>query len=750
VDFRLADLIRVRAREHPGAPAVTGDGRIVSYAELDERSSRLAAALRAEGVTEGERVVHLAKNSAEQLETLFGAAKAGAVSVMLNWRLTVAELAAVIADTRAEVLIADAEYAAAAYDLLVAVPGIRRLVIVGDDDPETGYEAWLAGRAADDPGFTGDDDTVVVQLYTSGTTGQPKGVQLTNANCGVVAPYVSPRWQVDASASCLVAMPMFHIGGLGMALIALWNGARSVLVREIVPDALLDVIERERITNAFLVPAVLQFCCAVPGAAGRDFSALRSVAYGASPITVPVLRRAMETLRCPLFQVYGLTEVCGAIVQLDAADHDPGGPREHLLRSAGKPYPWVELMIADPVTGERREAGETGEILTRSAQNTPGYWHQPEETKRLYTADGWLRTGDAGYLDGDGYLFITDRIKDMIVTGGENVYPIEVEQVLAAHPDVADVAVIGTPDQRWGEAVTAVVVLREGADVAETELSEFTRGKIAGYKRPKRITFATSLPRSATGKVLKRELRASACPSLNGQADDPRLGAAFQDPARAPDDAAERVVSHHRADVRLRLDPARQAGQQRASAGQPDLPPEHVLGEAGRSVGQYLLHRTDDGGDYPLDRRRHEGAGHALGARRPPRDVDADDLRRSRRSPGEPERRLQRLRGLAADRQPELGPHGMHDRVVHRIAREPQRLGPRHGAAGDHRDLGGTAPDVHDERPRPFGKLDAGTGGSGDRLGEETYAVASVPRSQHGDDGLALDPRRPARHAHQD
>jgi long-chain acyl-CoA synthetase len=508
-DFRLAELIREQAAERPDAPAATCGGRTETYGELHERSSRFAAGLRADGVGEGDRVVHLAKNSTEQLETLFAAAKLGAVSVLLNWRLAPPELAQIVADTGTEVLVASEDYADTAHELLIAVPGLRRLLVAGDDDPETGYEPWLADRPADDPGFVGDDGTVVAQLYTSGTTGRPKGVQLTNANLGVVAPYISPHWGVDSTAVCLVAMPMFHIGGLGMALIGLYNGARQVMVPEIVPGALLDTIEGERVTNGFVVPAVLQFCSAVPGAAERDFSALRSLAYGASAITVPVLRQALTTFRCDFFQVYGLTEVSGAIVQLDADDHDPGGPREHLLRAAGKAYPWVELRIVDPATGAQLPAGEVGEVLTRSAQNTPGYWRQPGETQALYDDDGWLRTGDAGYLDDEGYLFVTDRIKDMVVTGGENVYPIEVEQVLAEHPDVADVAVIGVPDERWGEAVAAIVVRREGATVTADDLLGFTEGSLAGYKAPKRIELAESLPRNPTGKVLKRELRAA-------------------------------------------------------------------------------------------------------------------------------------------------------------------------------------------------------------------------------------------------
>ncbi len=275
-------------------------------------------------------------------------------------------------------------------------------------------------------------------------------MQTTNRNLSNLTAGLPDYWSVDESSISLVAMPLFHIGGMGWLLVGLTCGATNVLVSEIEPRSMLETMERERITNAFLVPTVLQMLCAVPGAAQRDWSALRSIAYGASSITTTVLKTVISTFGAPLYQVYGMTETTGAIVQLAAEDHEPGGPREHLLRSAGKPYPWMELQIVDPTSGDPLAANGIGEVRVRGASVTPGYFENPGETKQAFAADGWLCTGDGGYVDEAGYLFLTDRIKDMIVTGAENVYPAEVEEVLAQHPAVAEVAVFGVPDERWG------------------------------------------------------------------------------------------------------------------------------------------------------------------------------------------------------------------------------------------------------------------------------------------------------------
>ena len=493
----FGDLAGRRA-EHP---ALVGATRAVTYAELWRRGNQVAHALTAAGVGEGERVAYLDLNNPEFFELMLGAAKIGAAIAPLNFRLTPTEMGRIVADAEARVLVVGPAFEAALPVIEAEAPGLARVVRTGED-----YESWLSAASDADPGRASRDDDVVLQLYTSGTTGLPKGVMLTNANCSALLD-VADAWDVDETSVSLVAMPLFHIGGSGWANVSLARGGTNVLVPMIDPAGLLATIEKARITNAFLVPAVLQMLCAVPGADDRDFSSIRSIAYGASPITSAALTRSLEVFKAPLFQVYGLTETTGAITELSSTDHDPGGPRQHLMRSAGRPYPWVEMKAVDPATGQDCAAGAVGEIWTRSVQNSPGYWHKPADTAAAFDADGWLHTGDAGYFDDEGYLFLTDRIKDMIVTGAENVYPIEVESALSEHPDVADVAVIGVPDDTWGEKVLAVVVRRPGSDLTEEELLDWARGRIAGFKRPRSVDFADELPRNPSGKLLKRVLR---------------------------------------------------------------------------------------------------------------------------------------------------------------------------------------------------------------------------------------------------
>jgi acyl-CoA synthetase (AMP-forming)/AMP-acid ligase II len=510
VDFRVVSIVREHGRLRGAEPALTGDGRTVTFAELDERSSRVAQALLAEGVGPGSRVAYVGKNAPEYFDVLFGAAKIGAVVAPINWRLTPAEISAIAADAAGTgPLVVDAEFAG-------VVEFAGRTIVTG-----AGFESWLGAMPARDPGVVGEAGDTVVQLYTSGTTSLPKGVRLSNSNFSM-GERLAPRWRLDASAVTMVPMPVFHIGGTGWALAALHAGSHCVLVRDIAPAALVEQIETMRVTNAFIVPAVLQLMCAVPGARDRDYSSLRAITYGASPITSDALRRALDTFGAPLFQLYGMTETTGAIVQLDPGDH-----HDHLIRSAGRPYEWVEIRIVDPVTGADQPAGQVGEVWTRSPQNTTGYWNRPEETAKLVADGGWLRTGDAGYTDEAGYLFLTDRIKDMIVTGAENVYPIEVEEVLADHPGIADVAVIGVPDERWGETVKAIVVRAPhteptgteptgteatgteatGAELTEAEVLDYARTRLAGFKRPRSVEFVEALPRNPSGKILKKELR---------------------------------------------------------------------------------------------------------------------------------------------------------------------------------------------------------------------------------------------------
>ncbi len=301
-------------------------------------------------------------------------------------------------------------------------------------------------------------------------------------------------------------MPMFHIAGAGWSMVGLYHGCRTVVLRDVDPAKILEVIPEFGITNAFMVPAVIQFLLVTPGVESTDFSTLRALVYGASPITDKVLVQGMATFGCEFIQVYGLTETTGAITQLEGVDHDPEG-RPELLRSCGKPYPWVELRVVDAATGEDKPVGEVGELWTRSHQNMAGYWRNEAATAEAVTPDGWFKTGDAGFLDEEGFIYLHDRVKDMIVSGGENVYPAEVENVLMKHPEVADVAVIGVPDEKWGEAVKAIVVPAAGATATADDLITFCREHLAGYKLPKSVDFAEVLPRNPSGKLLKRELR---------------------------------------------------------------------------------------------------------------------------------------------------------------------------------------------------------------------------------------------------
>jgi long-chain acyl-CoA synthetase len=495
---RVPDVVREHARRRGDHVAVRVGDRSLTYAELDERSNRLAQALHALGVGAGARVAHLDRTALEVVELMVAAGKLGAVVVPLNWRLAAAELRAIAADARPPVLVAGDEYADVAYTLATDT----QVVVAGRE-----YEDLLAAHDARDPGGRGEPEDTVLQMYTSGTTGVPKGVLTTHRNLAAAA-LSSALWRFDADTVSMTPLPMFHVGGIGWTYLGLWNGATTILVRDFAPEAVLDLLAREHVTNAVLVPTMLQRLTAVDGAADRDFTSLRSIAYGASPITTPVLKAALRTFRCPLFGVYGLTESTGGVVQLDPEDHDPDGPRAHLLRAAGKPLPWVEVRVVDPDRGSDCARGEIGEVWLRAPNVMAGYFERPDETASALTPDGWLRTGDGGYVDGEGFLFLTDRIKDMIVSGGENVYPVEVEEALAQHPAVAEVAVIGVPDERWGETVKALIVVRPGApEPAPEELVTFARERLAGYKLPRAIAFVDDLPRTPSGKVLKRELR---------------------------------------------------------------------------------------------------------------------------------------------------------------------------------------------------------------------------------------------------
>jgi len=504
--WAVTDIVRAHARERGATIAARCAEISLSWAELDSWSNRVAQALTAAGVGSDDRVALLDRNGIDQIVVLFGILKIGAVYTPLNWRAASREVLDILGDAKSPFLFLGEEFD-------VHRPALRDVsdpptVVSIGDSAGVALQNWAQAYPDHDPGPASEAGDVVLQLYTSGTTGRPKGVMLTNANLHTLIEGARSLWGIDDTAVSSVTSPLFHIGGCGWAINAMAGGAETVVFRDLDPASLVRGFRHHRVTHGFVVPALIQAMLDAPGTGPEHFASLQTLFYGASPISEALLLRALEVFGPHLAQLYGMTETTGAFTQLDVVDHDPGGPRRHLLRSAGRPFPWVEVKTVDPGSGVDRPAGAVGEVWTRSGQNMLGYWQNPEATAASVTPDGWLRTGDGGYLDGEGYLFLTDRVKDMIVSGAENVYPVEVENVLASHPDVVDVAVIGVPDDRWGETVKAVVVLRDGSRHDPAGIIEFARERLAHYKCPTSVDFAEELPRNPTGKVLKRELRA--------------------------------------------------------------------------------------------------------------------------------------------------------------------------------------------------------------------------------------------------
>jgi len=504
----LGDLARFHAEQRGASEAFLYEGRRSSYGEFDRHVNQVANGLQAAGCSKASRVGFLDKNSDWFFEIVFGAARIGAVSVGINWRLAPPEVAYILNDSRAEVLFVGPDFVGLAEQIESELEHVRQIVCMAPGHHRwPDYRSWRDGQQDTDPGVEVSGDDVAIQMYTSGTTGHPKGVQLPH-RCFFDLQNLPPNddmawndWTPDDVS--LVAMPSFHIGGVGYGLWGLRSGARLVILPEFEPGRALATIAQEGITKTFMVPAAIRMCVQHPDAATTDFSSLNTVMYGASPIPLDLLREAIATFHCDFAQLYGMTETTGAATYLPPSDHDLEGNER--MRSAGKPYPGVTLKVVDG-DGNPLPPNEVGEICIASPANMTGYWNLPEATAKTLV-DGYVHTGDAGYLDEDGYVYVHDRVKDMIVSGGENIYPAEVESAIFGHEAVADVAVIGVPDERWGEAVKAMVVRKPGTSPSADDIIAFARERIAGYKCPKTVDFIDELPRNPSGKILKRELR---------------------------------------------------------------------------------------------------------------------------------------------------------------------------------------------------------------------------------------------------
>ena len=506
VDDRLAHW----AATTPDAECFTYLGRTWTYAQTDDRVRRLAGALHGLGVGRGDTVSFLDKNHPACVELILAAGSLGAANAIINFRLAGDEIDYAVNDAGAKVLLVGTE-------LMPTIEAIRdRLTTVEhviEVTPEGGegdaYEQLLAdAEPMARPAEVSPEDTCLV-MYSSGTTGRPKGVMLSHANMVAHTLNAHDGWGFAPGDKSMVAMPLFHVGGSSYVLFGLHDGIPSVMTRE--PDgASLAGAILAGANRTFLVPAVLAQVLQSGPDAVKLFGALKTYTYGAAPMPPPLLRAAMEAWPDTDFiQVYGLTEVAGVVTHLMPDEHRsaiPDGHPERLV-SAGRAIPGVEVRIVAPGTLEDVATGEPGEIWLRTPQRFQGYLNKPEATAEVVTEDGWFRSGDLGRLDAEGYLFVEDRLKDMIISGGENIYSPEVERVLAEHPAVMEVAIIGVPDERWGESVKAVVSFHEGASATEEELIAFCREHLAHYKCPRSIDVLDLLPRNPTGKILKRDLR---------------------------------------------------------------------------------------------------------------------------------------------------------------------------------------------------------------------------------------------------
>ncbi|WP_370416042.1 long-chain fatty acid--CoA ligase [Streptomyces fradiae] len=483
-----------RARKTPHRTALIHQADAFTYAELHERTTRLAHALRAAGVRRGDRVAYLGRNHPAFLETLFAAGLLGAVFVPLNTRLTAPEIAYQLTDSGSRALLHSPELAAVAA-VAAESGGARTVVEVGG----AAYEELLAGAATapiDEP--VSPDDLCII-MYTSGTTGRPKGAMLTHGNIVWNAVNVLVDHDLVADETALVSAPLFHTGALNMlTLPVLLKGGACVLVESFDPGGTLDLIERHGVTFMFGVPTMFDQVARHPRWATADLSSLRLLNCGGAPVPTPLIATYQER-GLTFLQGYGMTEASPGALFLDA---------EHAVAkagSAGVPHFFTDVRVVRPDLAQA-EVGETGEVLVRGPHVMSGYWGLPAESEAAFV-DGWFRTGDAARVDADGYVTIVDRFKDMIISGGENVYPAEVEDALLAHPDVAECAVIGVPDARWGETARAIVVARAGSTPDPASILASLDGRLARYKIPKSLVLAEALPRTATGKLLKHELR---------------------------------------------------------------------------------------------------------------------------------------------------------------------------------------------------------------------------------------------------
>lgn len=498
------DLIFARHGEHQ-----------ISYGDASTESHLLARALHNNGLKPGERVAYLAKNRIDLVLMMFAASRSGVVLAPLNYRLAPPEWAYIIQDSAAGVIIAETEFCEGIDQIRKNLTATIQFICL-DDEPPQGwepYQSWLSRGNDGSLAHEAKSRDICYQMYTSGTTGHPKGALMSqqNIHSNINQWVYSLPVLYPVGSRTLVVLPLYHASATFQSLVAIQRGNTLIIHHEVEPQLILKTLRDDDICWTGMVPAVIQMCLQAASASAsnnsrQDFNSLKAIIYGAAPIASSVLEEAIDLFGCDFSQIFGQTEACAVLTVLSAEDHRRAKLQPSLLRSAGRSIMGTELKVVDTFSNEELPAGKVGELIARGPQVMQGYWNLPTATENALQ-NGWLYTGDAASMDEQGYVFIQDRIKDMIISGGENIYPAEIENALYSHPDIREVAVIGVPDQQYGESLLAIIVTKNGDDLKPEPLIEFCRSKLAGYKTPRKFQFINELPRTVTGKVLKRTLR---------------------------------------------------------------------------------------------------------------------------------------------------------------------------------------------------------------------------------------------------
>ncbi|MGQ9572568.1 MAG: class I adenylate-forming enzyme family protein [Dehalococcoidia bacterium] len=510
--MNTAEFLTISAAIVPEREALVCDGTRLTYLEMQERVNRLANALSDLGVERGQKVAIVALNSHHYVETYYACAKLGAVFVPLNYRAKREELTYMVNNSEASILFVGERYLELIASIRPELRGIRHFICY-DARPQgmQNYEDLIAKYEPEEMFIEIDDNDPTVLLYTSGTTALPKGVVLTYLSLSVYVTNTVEPANPDTHDIMMLSVPIYHVAGATAIMSPIWGGRTLVILPQFEPRLWLETVQRERVTHTFVVPTMLKRVMDEPDFDKYDLSSLQLLAYGAAPMPYEVIRKAVGVFKCGLMNAYGQTESTSTLTYLGPEDHVIEGTKEEKqkrlerLKSVGRAMEDVEIAIMDP-EGNILPPGQEGEIVAKGARLMTGYWKREEETAQAL-ADGWLHTGDVGWMDEDGYLFITGRTKDLIIRGGENIAPGEIETVLQQYPKIEDAAVIGVPDVEWGEEVKAIVQLKPGETATAEEIIQYTKTRLASFKAPKYVAFVDELPRNYLGKVLKTELR---------------------------------------------------------------------------------------------------------------------------------------------------------------------------------------------------------------------------------------------------